>query len=250
MEDDLALAREAAGAGLRAALVVCGVAAVREAVGDAVVGWLGPVQWDGDRARLPVPLPPGADYPAAQALAAGILAERALALAGSAEPGRPLGRRPRAAHGDLPRARSRSTREGRQTAHAPAIVRWEAGAGRAAPPRGVAAARAGARERLPRVTCRGGADADAIVGRLVDWFRREGADLPWRRTRDRYRILVAETQLQATPVARVLPYYARFIERWPTAADLARGRPRRRCSPSGRASATRAAPATCTRPPG
>lgn len=72
------------------------------------------------------------------------------------------------------------------------------------------------------MTCRGGADAHATVGRLVDWFRREGADLPWRRTRDRYRILVAETQLQATPVARVLPYYARFVERWPTAGDLAR----------------------------
>jgi A/G-specific adenine glycosylase len=63
---------------------------------------------------------------------------------------------------------------------------------------------------------------DAAVRSLVDWFQREGADLPWRRTRDRYRVLVAEAQLQATPVARVLPYYARFMERWPTAPDLAR----------------------------
>lgn len=61
-----------------------------------------------------------------------------------------------------------------------------------------------------------------MVGRLVDWFLREGPDLPWRRTRDRYLVLVAEAQLQATPVARVLPYYAAFVERWPTAADLAR----------------------------
>ncbi len=60
------------------------------------------------------------------------------------------------------------------------------------------------------------------MGSLVDWFRREGTDLPWRRTRDRYRVLVAEAQLQATPVARVLPYYERFLARWPTAADLAR----------------------------
>jgi A/G-specific adenine glycosylase len=60
------------------------------------------------------------------------------------------------------------------------------------------------------------------VASLADWFQREGADLPWRRTRDRYRVLVAEAQLQATPVARVLPYYARFIARWPTAGDLAR----------------------------
>jgi A/G-specific adenine glycosylase len=65
-------------------------------------------------------------------------------------------------------------------------------------------------------------DADEAVGRLIDWFGREGADLPWRRTRDRYRVLVAETQLQATPVARVVPYYLSFTERWPTAADLAR----------------------------
>ena len=62
---------------------------------------------------------------------------------------------------------------------------------------------------------------DAVVRRLVDWFQREGADLPWRRTRDRYRVLVAEAQLQATPVARVLPYYERFLARWPTARDLA-----------------------------
>lgn len=59
------------------------------------------------------------------------------------------------------------------------------------------------------------------VRALVDWFHREAADLPWRRTRDRYRVLVAEAQLQATPVARVLPYYERFISLWPTAADMA-----------------------------
>jgi A/G-specific adenine glycosylase len=62
------------------------------------------------------------------------------------------------------------------------------------------------------------------VSRLVDWFRRDGADLPWRRTRDRYRVLVAEAQLQATPVARVVPYYLAFVGRWPTAADLAAAR--------------------------
>jgi A/G-specific adenine glycosylase len=66
--------------------------------------------------------------------------------------------------------------------------------------------------------------AQEDVSRLVDWFRRDGADLPWRRTRDRYRILVAEAQLQATPVARVVPAYLRFVERWPTAAALAAAR--------------------------
>ena len=65
-------------------------------------------------------------------------------------------------------------------------------------------------------------DADEAVARLVGWYGREGADLPWRATRDRYRVLVAEAQLQATPVARVVPYYLRFTERWPTPGDLAR----------------------------
>jgi A/G-specific adenine glycosylase len=63
--------------------------------------------------------------------------------------------------------------------------------------------------------------SDSGVARLVEWFRREGDDLPWRRTRDRYSILVAEAMLQATPVARVLPRYERWIERWPTAESLA-----------------------------
>ena len=62
------------------------------------------------------------------------------------------------------------------------------------------------------------------VTRLVDWFQREGADLPWRATRDRYRVLVAETMLQATQVARVVPFYVRFVGRWPTAGDLAAAR--------------------------
>lgn len=66
-----------------------------------------------------------------------------------------------------------------------------------------------------------GGDSRDAVGRLIGWFRAEGADLPWRRTRDRYRILVAEVQLQATQVARVIPYYERFVGRWPTAGDLA-----------------------------
>ena len=71
------------------------------------------------------------------------------------------------------------------------------------------------------MTEREGDRAGDAVARLVAWFRRDGADLPWRRTRDRYRVLVAETQLQATQVARVVPYYERFVARWPAAADLA-----------------------------
>jgi len=59
------------------------------------------------------------------------------------------------------------------------------------------------------------------VRRLLEWFRAEGEDLPWRRTRDRYAILVAEVQLQATPVARVVPCYERWIHRWPSPEALA-----------------------------
>ena len=46
-------------------------------------------------------------------------------------------------------------------------------------------------------------------------------DLPWRRTRDPYAILVSEVMLQQTQVDRVIPYYARFLERFPTAEALA-----------------------------
>lgn len=59
------------------------------------------------------------------------------------------------------------------------------------------------------------------VDRLVEWFRTAGADLPWRRTRDRYAVLVSEVMLQATPVARVLDHYETWMARWPTAAACA-----------------------------
>jgi A/G-specific adenine glycosylase len=56
---------------------------------------------------------------------------------------------------------------------------------------------------------------------LADWFRASGRDLPWRRTRDPYAILVSEVMLQQTQVERVVPRYLRWLERWPTAAALA-----------------------------
>ena len=62
---------------------------------------------------------------------------------------------------------------------------------------------------------------DPAVMRLVDWYRVAGADFPWRRTRDRYAILVAEVQLQSTQVGRVVPYFENWLARWPTACDLA-----------------------------
>jgi A/G-specific adenine glycosylase len=56
---------------------------------------------------------------------------------------------------------------------------------------------------------------------LLSWFNTHGRDLPWRRTRDPYAILVSEVMLQQTQVDRVLPYYTRFLERFPTVEDLA-----------------------------
>ena len=60
-----------------------------------------------------------------------------------------------------------------------------------------------------------------IQARLLEWFRANARDLPWRRTRDPYAILVSEVMLQQTQVDRVLPYYARFLDRFPTLHDLA-----------------------------
>lgn len=63
--------------------------------------------------------------------------------------------------------------------------------------------------------------------RLLRWFRQHGRDLPWRHTRDAYRILVSEVMLQQTPVARVEEYWHRFLTRFPTIDSLARARPAR-----------------------
>ena len=48
---------------------------------------------------------------------------------------------------------------------------------------------------------------------LLAWYRANARDLPWRRTRDPYAILVSEIMLQQTQVDRVLPYYERFLAR-------------------------------------
>ena len=53
------------------------------------------------------------------------------------------------------------------------------------------------------------------------WYRREKRDLPWRRERDAWAILVSEAMLQQTRVETVLSYYDRFLQRFPTPADLA-----------------------------
>ncbi len=61
--------------------------------------------------------------------------------------------------------------------------------------------------------------------RLLRWFRREGRDLPWRRTRDPYHVLVSEFMLQQTQVSRVTEYYPRFLARYPTVHALADAAP-------------------------
>ena len=59
----------------------------------------------------------------------------------------------------------------------------------------------------------------------MSWFGGHGRDLPWRRTRDPYAILVSEVMLQQTQVARVVPRYLEWIERWPTVEALAAAAP-------------------------
>jgi len=56
---------------------------------------------------------------------------------------------------------------------------------------------------------------------LLAWFAENGRDLPWRKTRDPYAILVSEVMLQQTQVGRVVPRYLRWLERWPSVDALA-----------------------------
>jgi A/G-specific adenine glycosylase len=72
--------------------------------------------------------------------------------------------------------------------------------------------------RLRDVPARGKATPQRI---LLDWYAATGRDLPWRRTRDPYRILVSEVMLQQTQVDRVIPFYERFLTAFPTAQALA-----------------------------
>jgi A/G-specific adenine glycosylase len=60
---------------------------------------------------------------------------------------------------------------------------------------------------------------------LLAWFSRHGRDLPWRKTRDPYAILVSEVMLQQTQVERVIPRWLGWLERWPTPDALAQAAP-------------------------
>jgi len=59
---------------------------------------------------------------------------------------------------------------------------------------------------------------------LLEWYEHNRRDLPWRCTRDPYRILVSEIMLQQTRAEVVIPYYQRFLERFPDAATLAQAK--------------------------
>jgi A/G-specific adenine glycosylase len=65
------------------------------------------------------------------------------------------------------------------------------------------------------------ADLDRFHDEVVEWFGRAARDLPWRRDASPWAVMVSEFMLQQTPVARVLPVYRTWMERWPTPADLA-----------------------------
>src|SRR5881397_3415603 len=61
----------------------------------------------------------------------------------------------------------------------------------------------------------------SLAERLVSWYREHRRDLPFRRTRDPYAIIVAEVLLQRTRMASGVPYYERFMARFPTVEALA-----------------------------
>ena len=66
------------------------------------------------------------------------------------------------------------------------------------------------------------ANLPLVRRRLLNWYRKNQRDLPWRRSRDPYAIWISETMLQQTQVKTVLPYYARFLSAFPSVHALAR----------------------------
>lgn len=128
IEDDLALGRALAGEPVQVGLVVCGVQMAYDRLGDGVEGWIGPAPWWPGGPPPPISLPAGSDYPAAQALAAGLIAQQMVAAAGSLDPDAlwdaALDLRTTTFLGPFA-----IDAAGRQVAHAPHLVRWVRGAG-------------------------------------------------------------------------------------------------------------------------
>ncbi len=65
-------------------------------------------------------------------------------------------------------------------------------------------------------------DIRNVQHRLLQWFRKQGRDLPWRKTKNPYRIWISEIMLQQTQVDTVIPYYQRFLKAFPTVEVLAK----------------------------
>src|SRR5260221_6037221 len=59
---------------------------------------------------------------------------------------------------------------------------------------------------------------------ILDWYAKNQRDLPWRRTRDPYRILISEVMSQQTQLSRLMPKYLAWLEKFPTVHDLAQAK--------------------------
>jgi len=79
--------------------------------------------------------------------------------------------------------------------------------------------------RLSRLALPAPVERQGFRRRLLTWYWKHGRDLPWRRTRDPYRILVSEIMLQQTQVDRVIPKYKEWLKKYPTLKALAAARP-------------------------
>ncbi|MFD1360716.1 A/G-specific adenine glycosylase [Lentibacillus salinarum] len=64
-------------------------------------------------------------------------------------------------------------------------------------------------------------DVQGFQTNLIDWYQANKRDLPWRHDQDPYKVWVSEIMLQQTQVATVIPYFQRFIAKYPTLHDLA-----------------------------
>ncbi|MGH3144868.1 MAG: A/G-specific adenine glycosylase [Rubrobacter sp.] len=76
-------------------------------------------------------------------------------------------------------------------------------------------------EKRALVAMVGDARREYVREALLSWFRENARDLPWRRTRDPWRVLVSEVMLQQIQVKRAVPFYERFVARFPTVEALA-----------------------------
>ncbi|HZI14322.1 MAG TPA: A/G-specific adenine glycosylase [Myxococcus sp.] len=92
---------------------------------------------------------------------------------------------------------------------------------RAAPPEPPAAKPRARRAAAPPVPTAPPEHLSAVRGPLLAWYDRNKRDLPWRRTKDPYAIWLSEVMLQQTQVSTVIPYWERFLARFPTALALA-----------------------------